>query len=82
MIGLAIVFICKRENSKPTFIKVIWVLLGLVGLVAIATLIADGKYNELLKNEDESRYTVWPYYASSLTIMSALDSIAHWIFVT
>ena len=27
--GLAIVFIWKQKNSKPTFIKIIWVLLCL-----------------------------------------------------
>ena len=35
LVGLGIVFIRKRDNSKPTFIKVIWVLLCLAELTTI-----------------------------------------------
>ena len=50
--GLVIVFIWKRENLKPTFIKVIWVLLCLAEFAAIVNLTLYEKLDRLDKDGD------------------------------
>ena len=60
--GLAIVFIWKRENSKPTFIKVIWVLLCLADLADIVFWVLVARMNMLRKDDDFSGFIdIYPY---------------------
>ena len=81
LVGLAIVFIWRRENFKPAFIKVIWVLLCLAGFAAIANWVIYIELTKLSKEGNYQRFTdLWPYYDVTGTVVSALVSVAHWIF--
>ena len=73
----------NEKNQKPTFIKVIWALLCLAEIATFVKFILLFKTNKFLKNGDYSGYIdLWPYYVASITITSALTSVAHWIFAT
>lgn len=81
--GLAIVFIWKRENSKPPFIKVIWVLLCLAEIAVIVYWVLDARLTKFQVALDHLAYeSLYPYYVATLTVLSALVSLAHWIFAT
>jgi len=50
--GIAIVFIWRKENFKPTFIKVIWVFLCLAELTVIPCWVILRRLEKLYNNPD------------------------------
>ena len=76
LIGLVIVFILKRKDSKPMFVKVIWALLSLAelaeigGIIVLRFMISGGPLD------------LYRYYTYMGIFTSVLVSVAHWIFAT
>ena len=56
-------------------------MLCLAEIVNIVFLIVSERLFKLLKDGDSSGFSdLWPYYVVTLSISSALTSLAHWIF--
>ena len=51
--GLAIVFVYKRESTKPVFVKAIWILLLLAEISGVANLILNIRFSRLLLNDHD-----------------------------
>ena len=83
LIGFAIVFVWKRNDVKPTFIKVIWVLLCFTELGTIICWSLFVRHNNLYNGgEEEKANELWSYLVVMWTVVLVSFSITHWIFAT
>jgi len=79
MIGLYIVFVHYWKRTKPTFVKVIWVLLLLLCAMNVLKLYA---HREAIHNDDDDKKRRYQQVYNWMTNLSdAVSQLVHWQFV-